>query len=100
MITVREFEPGVGLCADSSEPGACFEFCVCVCVCVCLSLSLPFHPHALSLSKINIKKEKFHFMKKFVLRNIHGPTTVEIAKGTGQCLCLMSRGELPQEVVV
>ena len=27
-LTVREFEPGVGLCADSSEPGACFRFCV------------------------------------------------------------------------
>ena len=22
------FEPRVGLCADSSEPGACFRFCV------------------------------------------------------------------------
>ena len=27
-LTVREFEPRVGLCADSSEPGACFRFCV------------------------------------------------------------------------
>ena len=27
-LTVREFEPRVGLCADSSEPGACFGFCV------------------------------------------------------------------------
>ena len=25
---VRGFEPRVGLCADSSEPGACFRFCV------------------------------------------------------------------------
>ena len=24
---VREFEPRVGLCADHSEPGACFAFC-------------------------------------------------------------------------
>ena len=23
-----EFEPHVGLCAESSEPGACFGFCV------------------------------------------------------------------------
>ena len=29
-LTVREFEPRVGLCADSSEPGACFRFCVCL----------------------------------------------------------------------
>ena len=27
-LTVCEFEPRVGLCADSSEPGACFGFCV------------------------------------------------------------------------
>ena len=27
-LTVRGFEPRVGLCADSSEPGACFGFCV------------------------------------------------------------------------
>ena len=33
--TVRGFEPRVGLWADSSEPGACFGFCVCV------SLSAP-----------------------------------------------------------
>ena len=34
-LTVREFEPRVGLCAGSSEPGACFGFCV------SLSLSAP-----------------------------------------------------------
>ena len=27
-LTVREFEPHVGFCADSSEPGAYFGFCV------------------------------------------------------------------------
>ena len=25
-LTVREFEPHIGLCADSSEPGACLGF--------------------------------------------------------------------------
>ena len=35
-LTLREFEPRVGLCADSSEPGAPFGFCV--------SLSLPTPP--------------------------------------------------------
>ena len=39
--TVCEFEPRVRFCADSSEPGACFEFCV--------SLSLPL-PCSCSLS--------------------------------------------------
>ena len=27
-LPVREFEPRVGLCADSAEPGTCFRFCV------------------------------------------------------------------------
>ena len=35
-LMVRGFEPHVGLCADSSEPGACLGFCV------SLSLSAPF----------------------------------------------------------
>ena len=49
-LTVHEFEPRVGFCADSSEPGACFGFCVSVCLC-------PFPACALSLSQnqINIK---------------------------------------------
>ena len=34
-LTVCEFEPHVGLCADSLEPGAYFRFCV------SLSLTLP-----------------------------------------------------------
>ena len=41
-----EFEPGVGLCADASEPGACCGFCV--------SLSLPLtHSHSVSVSLKN-----------------------------------------------
>ena len=43
MISWSEFEPRVRLCADSSEPGAYFGFCV--------SLSLfPSPAHALSVS--------------------------------------------------
>ena len=26
-LAVREFEPHIGLCADGSEPAACFTFC-------------------------------------------------------------------------
>ena len=48
-LTVHEFEPHVGLCADSSEPGACFGFCVSLSLC-------PSPAHALSLSKINVTK--------------------------------------------
>ena len=40
-LAVHGFEPRVGLCADSSEPGACFGFCV------SLSLTLP---HSCSVS--------------------------------------------------
>ena len=47
-LTVCEFKPCIRLCADSSEPGACFRFC--------LPLSLPL-PNlcsvSLCLSKIN-----------------------------------------------
>ena len=42
-LTVRESEPHVGLCADSSEPGAHFGFCVSLSLC-------PSPTHALSLS--------------------------------------------------
>ena len=27
-LVVYEFEPRIGLCADGSEPGTCFGFCV------------------------------------------------------------------------
>ena len=53
-LPVCEFEPCIRLCADSSEPGACFEFCV--------SLSLCSSPtHALSFSFKN--KFKKHLKK-------------------------------------
>ena len=47
-LMAHEFEPCIGFCADSSEHGACFRFCV--------SLSLfpsPVHTLSLSPSKIN-----------------------------------------------
>ena len=33
----HEFKPHVGLCADSSEPGACFGFCVSLSLCPSLT---------------------------------------------------------------
>ena len=60
-LTVRGFQPCIGLCADSSEPGACFGFRVSLSVC-----SSP--THALSLKKqINIKKKKEKNKKKMPL---------------------------------
>ena len=50
-LRVHEFEPHVGLCADSSEAGACLGFFVSLSLC-------PSSTHAFSLSKINIKKIK------------------------------------------
>ena len=50
-LMVWGFEPRVGLCADSSEPGARFGFCVSFSLC-------PSPTCALSLSRINVKKIK------------------------------------------
>ena len=47
-LTVRGFKPRVGLCANSTEPGASFRFCVSFSVCP--------HPSSLSLSLSKINK--------------------------------------------
>ena len=56
-LVVREFEPHVGVWADSSGPGACFGFCVSLSLC-----SSPAHTLSLSLknkdSKTNNNKNK------------------------------------------
>ena len=51
--TVCEFEPCIRLCADSSEPGACFRFCVSLSLC-----PSPTRAPSLSQKWINIKKLK------------------------------------------
>ena len=60
-LMVREFEARVRLCADSSEPGACFGFCVSLFLC-------PFPACALSLflSNINNKTSKKWFLRNFI----------------------------------
>ena len=40
-LEVCEFEPCVGLHADSLEPGACFGFCVSLSICPCPAHVLP-----------------------------------------------------------
>ena len=49
-LTICGFEPHVGLCADSSEPGACFRFCVCLSLCPSPARALSV---CLFLSKVN-----------------------------------------------
>ena len=67
---VGGFEPRVGLCADSSEPGACFRFCV--------SLSaFPSPAHALSLSKINKHKKIFLNRKRVIFRSKENHLSLE-----------------------
>ena len=47
-LTVCEFEPHIGLCADSLEPGTCFGFCASLSLC-----PSPAHALSLSVSKVN-----------------------------------------------
>ena len=55
-LTVREFEPRIGLCADSLEPGSCFGFCVSLSLCPSFTHTL-FLSLSLSLkNEANIKK--------------------------------------------
>ena len=54
-LAVREFEPHVGLCADGSEPGACFTFRVSLSLCPSPACVLFL---SLSEIKINLKKKK------------------------------------------
>ena len=57
-LLVREFEPRIRLCADSSEPGACFRLCVSI------SLPLPLLMLCVSLFlKYKIKHKKKFFLK-------------------------------------
>ena len=50
-LEVGEFEPCVGFCAENSEPGACFGFCVSLSLCTSSA-------HSLSPSKINKHTKK------------------------------------------
>ena len=50
-LMVCEFEPRIGLCADGSEPGARFGFCVSLSLC-----PSPVHALSLSVPKINKKR--------------------------------------------
>ena len=50
-LMVCKFEPRIGLCADSSEPAACFGFCVCLSFC-------PSPPLTLLIKIKKLKKKK------------------------------------------
>ena len=55
-LMVCGFEPRIGLCADGSEPGACFGFCVSLSLC-----PSPAHARSPSVSKINKHSKKIVF---------------------------------------
>ena len=42
-LAAREFEPHVGLCANGSEPGARFGFCVSLALCPSPTWALPLN---------------------------------------------------------
>ena len=65
-LIIREFKPCVGLCADSSEPGACFRFCVSLCLC-----SSPAHTLSLLPSKIKINIKKKNLRIDITQKKIH-----------------------------
>ena len=82
-LTIHEFKPCIGLCADSSEPGAHFGFCV--------SLSLWLSPtHTLSLSKINktlkkLKKKKVQILTQQISARAWGSAfLISASQGLGQ----------------
>ena len=56
-LTVHELEPRVRLCADSSEPGVCFGFCVSLSLCPS-PFPLPFTSSLKSKENINKNKKK------------------------------------------
>uniref|UniRef100_A0A8C9MA13 Leucine rich adaptor protein 1 like n=1 Tax=Panthera tigris altaica TaxID=74533 RepID=A0A8C9MA13_PANTA len=57
----RGFRPHIGLCADSSEPGACFGICVSPSLC-------PSYARALSLS-VNLRATDVRLMRQLLVIN-------------------------------
>ena len=68
-LAVCEFEPCVGLCADGSEPGACFGFCV--------SLSLSAYPPAHTLGLSLSLKNKIN-RGAWVAQSVGRPTWAQV----------------------
>ena len=67
-LTVREFESRVELCADSSEPEACFGFCVSLSLC-----SFPTRALSLCLKNKYTLKKLFSLKKAFICFTRHSP---------------------------
>ena len=71
------FEPCVGLCADISEPGACFRFCVSLSLStLCLPSLPPSLTFCLSLSKINKMLNKKIFLMEQNRKPRNAATTI------------------------
>ena len=58
-LVVLEFEPCIGFCADSSDPGVCFRFYVSFSLCSSLT-----HTLSLSLKMKTLKKNLFSISEK------------------------------------
>ena len=71
-LMAGEFEPHVGLCADSSEPGVCFGFCVSS-LCTCPNCALYL---SVSQKQINVKKFCFNYSERgaWVAQSVKCPT--------------------------
>ena len=72
-LTVREFEPHIGPCADISEPGACLGFSVPL----SLSFLLSFM-HTLSQKQNKQKTLKKEFRGAWVAQSVERPTSAQV----------------------
>ena len=92
-FTVRGFEPRIGFCADRSEPGACFWFCV--------SLSLLSAPPLLTLSlsvsqkQINVKKKEIKEKDVALLKNRFENLAHQIQVSFLLCGNILVQGSVP-----
>ena len=81
-LAAREFEPHIGLCVNSSEPGACFRFCVSLSLCPspAQSLSLSFSKKEINIKKKKRKKEMERVRQQGILKPLR-----EVWRHLGRC---------------
>ena len=76
-LMVHKFQPCFGLCADSSEPGDCFRFCVSLSLCpYCAYISVSLSQKNKHLKNnnnklVNVRKNDNNFKRFFFLMFIY-----------------------------